>query len=77
MRARRSPIAAISRVMYRNASLDRAETASLLALLLADLMQFRPNGAEVLENQIGRVLAHRDYCVFATVALQYCSSNEP
>jgi len=56
----------------RNAPLDRAETASLLALLLADLMQLRPNGMEVLENQVGRVLAHRDYCVFATVALQYC-----
>ena len=61
----------------RNAPLDRAETAALLALLLADLMQLRPDGAEVLENHIGRVLAHRDYCVFATVALQYCSSNEP
>ena len=61
----------------RNAPFDRTETASLLALLLADLMQLRPDGAEVFENQIGRVLAHRDYCVFATVALQYCSSNEP
>jgi hypothetical protein len=45
----------------------------LLELLLADLMQLRPNGAEVLENQIRRVLAHHDYCVFATHALQYCS----
>ena len=57
----------------RDAALDRTETASLLALLLADLVQLRPDGAEVFKNQIGRVLAHRDYCVFATVALQYCS----
>jgi alkanesulfonate monooxygenase SsuD/methylene tetrahydromethanopterin reductase-like flavin-dependent oxidoreductase (luciferase family) len=46
----------------------------LLALRLADLVQLRPDGAQVFKNQIGRVLAHRDYCVFATVALQYCSS---
>jgi hypothetical protein len=61
----------------RDAALDGAETASLLALLLADFVQLRPDGAEVLENQIGRVLAHRDYCVFATVALQYWSFIEP
>jgi hypothetical protein len=61
----------------RNVPLDRAETASLLPLLLANFVQLRPDGTEVFENQIGRALAHRDYCVFATVALQYCSSNEP
>ena len=61
----------------RDAVLDRAETPSLLALLLADLVQLRPDGAEMFKNQIGRVLAHRDYCVFATVALQYWSRIEP
>jgi hypothetical protein len=49
----------------------------LLALLLADFMQLRPDCAEVFKNQIWRVLAHRDYCVFATGALQYCYGIEP
>jgi len=57
----------------RNAALDRAETGPLFALLFADLVEVRTDCTKVLKNQIGRVLAHRDYCVFATVALQYCS----
>jgi hypothetical protein len=49
----------------------------MFALLFTDLVQVRSDGAEVLEHQIGRVLAHDDYCVFATLALQYCSCIEP
>jgi len=57
-----------------NVPLDGAEPAPLLTLLVADLAQLGAYRPKVLQDQIGRVLAHYDNSGFSPAALQYCSS---